>query len=179
MILLAVAGWSVAEAILFFFVADVAISFVALRWGWRKGVAAALAAALAASRGGALNYGWAASEPAGAVRTIVALPAIDQAQADAARASLAGKGEMAMLEGSLSGVPYKLYALAAGRDGRPLIPFLLATPLVRLPRFLFAALGTAAMSALLSRRLGLRARIGLLAGFWLIFYGWYFVVMPG
>lgn len=179
MILLGVAGWSFAEAILFFFVADVAISFVALCRGWRKGVAAALVAALAASLGGAVTYTWAASDPAGAERTILALPAIDQAQADAARASLAGQGEMAMLGGSLSGVPYKLYALAAGRDGRPLIPFLLATPLVRLPRFLLAALGTAAISALLSGRPGLRARLWLLAGFWLLFYGWYFAIMPG
>jgi membrane protein YqaA with SNARE-associated domain len=177
--LLAVAGWSVAEAILWFFVADVPISFVALRWGWRKGVAAAFVAALAASAGGAVTYQWAAADPAGAERTILALPAIDRAQADAARASLAAQGDMAMLKGSLSGTPYKLYAMAAGRDGRPFIPFLLATPLVRLPRFLLAALGTAAISALLGRRLSLRARCLILAGFWLFFYGWYFAVMPG
>lgn len=179
MILLLVAGWSVAEAILWFIVADVPISFIALRWGWRRGLAAAFVAALAAGAGGAITYQWAASDPAGAERTIVALPAIDRAQAGAARSGLIEQGEMAMLGGSLSGVPYKLYALAAGRDGRPFIPFLLATPLVRLPRFLIAALGTAAISALLGKRLSLRARFLILAAFWLLFYGWYFAVMPG
>lgn len=179
MVLLLVAGWSFAEAILFFLVADVPISFVALRWGWRRAAAAAFVAALAAAAGGAATYVWAASDPQGARAAIVALPAIDEALAAATRERLAADGNIAMLWGSISGVPYKLYALAAGSDGRPLLAFLLATPLARLPRFLFAAFGTAGLSFLLARRLGLRARLGLLAAFWLLFYSWYFWAMPG
>lgn len=179
MILLLVALWSFAEATLFFLVADVPISFIAVRWGWRRAVAAALVAALGATAGGAATYAWATSDPAGANAAILALPAIDEALIAATSEALAADGAAAMLRGSLSGVPYKLYALAAGSDGRPLLPFLLASPLVRLPRFLFAALGASAISALTARRLGLRGRLGLLAAFWLLFYGWYFATMPG
>ena len=161
------------------FVADLPISVIAVRWGWRPAAAAALVAALAAALGGAVTYAWAAADPGGAHQAIAFLPAIDEALVAATRARLAAEGNAAMFWGSLSGVPYKLYALAAGSDGRPLIPFLLATPLVRLPRFLFAAFGAAALSAWLSRWLGLRARLALLAGFWLAFYGWYFMTMPG
>jgi hypothetical protein len=50
-----------------------------------------------------------------------------------------------MLKGSLTGVPFKVYASEAGAAGLPLWLFMLASPIVRLPRFLVAAtLGAAA-----------------------------------
>jgi len=106
-------------------------------------------------------------------------PAIDAALIADTRAAFAADGAGAMLRGSLSGVPYKLYALAAGGSGAALVPFLLVSPLVRLPRFLFAALGTAVLSGLLSRWLGVRTRLLVLTAFWVVFYAWYFSVMPG
>lgn len=178
MLLALVALWAFAEAILFFLVADVPISFVAVRYGVRKGVVAALIAAVAATVGGAVTWLWAARDPAGATAMMAALPAIDAALIAETRAAFAADGRSAMFWGSLSGVPYKLYALAAGSGGMALALFLLASLLVRLPRFLFAALGAAALSRLLSRWLSLRARLAILAGFWLLFYAWYFSVMP-
>lgn len=178
MLLLVVAGWAFAEAILFVLVADVPISFVAVRHGWRAAAVAAVAAAVAAAAGGALVHAWAAADPGGATRMIVALPGIDPALvAETARGFAAG-GYMAMLAGSVSGVPYKLYALAAGVQGEPLIPFLLLSPFVRLPRFLGVALLAAALGRLASRRLGLCARLVVLTAFWLLFYIVYFAVMP-
>lgn len=179
MLLLAVAGWSFAEAILLFLVADIAISIVAVLQGWRAAVKAAFVAALAATAGGAASYLWAQGDPAGAHAAMLALPAIDGSLIAETAAELASGGNLAMLWGSLSGAPYKLYALAAGSGGRELFPFLLATPLVRLPRFLLAALLVSGISALLSRRLGLRLRLAILGLFWLIFYLWYFSTMPG
>lgn len=178
MLLALVAFWAFAEAVLFVLVADVAISFVAVRHGVRKGAAAALIAAIAATLGGAVTWLWAARDPAGVTAMMTALPGIDAALIAETEAAFAAGGRSAMFWGSLSGVPYKLYALAAGSGGMGLLPFLLASPLVRLPRFLFAALGAAALSRLLSRRMGLRVRLAILAGFWLVFYAWYFSVMP-
>ena len=179
MLLLTVAGWAFAEAILLFLVADIPISIVAVRHGWRRGAVAALVAAVAATLGGAATWLWAASDPASAAGAMLALPAIDAALISETRAALAADGAAAMFRGSLSGVPYKLYALAAGEGGMALAPFLLASPFVRLPRFLLAALGAAMLSRLLSRRVGLRGRLAILAGFWLVFYAWYLAVMPG
>ena len=179
MVLAPVAIWAFAEAVLFFLVADVPISAVAVRYGWKKGVTAALAAALAATAGGAAVWLWAAGDPAGAEATMAALPAINGALIAETRAAFAEGAVTAMFQGSLSGVPYKLYALAAGEGGMAAAPFLLASPIVRLPRFLLAALGAAAVSHLLSRWLGIQARLAILGGLWLAFYIWYFSVMPG
>lgn len=177
--LLIVAGWSFAEAILFFIVADLPISVIAVRRGWRAGLKAALVAALAATVGGAVTYGWSAADYESARAAILALPAIDEALAAAARDQLASEGAAGMFWGSISGVPYKLYALAASSEGQPLFPFLLLSPLVRLPRFLGAALIASAISALLAPRIGLRARLAILGLVWALFYAWYFWTMPG
>lgn len=179
MLLLVAAGWSFAEAILFFIVADVPISVIAVRWGWRVAFKAALAASLAAALGGAVTYSWANTDPVAARASILALPAIDGALADAAHNQLTNEGAAGMLQGSISGVPYKLYALAAGTDGRSLLPFLLLTPLVRLPRFLGVALLASGISAALAPRVGLRARLAILGLAWVLFYAWYFWTMPG
>lgn len=177
--LLAVAAWAVAEAILFFIVADVPISLVAVRSGWRTGIAAASVAAVAAAAGGAFVYAWAARDPAGADAAMIALPAIDAALVTESQARFAEDGYAAMFLGSLTGTPYKLYAAAAGSQGATLAPFLILSALARLPRFLFAAIGAAWLSHALSGRLSMRGRLVLLAGFWLLFYAWYFWAMPG
>lgn len=176
--LLLAAAWAFAEAFLFFIVADVPISWIAVRHGWRAGLAAALVASVAAAAGGALLYLWAANDPAGARAMVASLPAIDSAMIDSTAARFAEEGYRAMLSGSVSGVPYKLYALAAAGEGRSLLPFLLVTPLVRLPRFAGAALLAAGVSRLLSGHLSMRARLGVLASIWIAFYAFYFSVMP-
>jgi hypothetical protein len=178
LLLVLAAGWAFAEAILFFIVADVPISWIAVRSGWRPATAAAFGAAFAAAAGGALLYTWASADPTGAARAVAALPGIDEAMIAETAARFAKDGYWAMLEGSVSGVPYKLYVLAAAGAGRPLLSFLMLSVLFRLPRFLGAALGAAALSRLLARRLSMRFRLGLLGGIWLAFYAFYFSVMP-
>src|SRR5688500_7283535 len=176
--LLLAAAWAFAEAILFVLVADVPISWIAVRWGWRRAVAAAFVAALAAAAGGTFLYAWAAADPAGAAGAVAALPGIDAAMIAATAEQFSAHRYWAMLDGSVSGVPYKLYVLAAAGEGRPLIMFLLLSILFRLPRFLAAALAASALSRLLSGRLSMRARLGLLAAIWIAFYAFYFSVMP-
>lgn len=177
--LLLVAAWAFAEAILFFIVADVPISAIAVRSGFRAGAIASVVAALTASAGGLVVYLWAASDPSGAARRIAALPAIDFAMIEAASEASRDIGYPAMLLGSLTGIPYKLYALAAGTEGRPLLPFLLLSPLIRLPRFLLVSALAAGISRLLATRLSRRARLAILAVCWTGFYAFYFAVMPG
>jgi membrane protein YqaA with SNARE-associated domain len=177
--LLLVAGWAFAEAILFFLVADIPISFIAVRYGWRAGMKAALVAAVAAMLGGLVTYGWAAADPSGVTAMIQQLPAIDARLMATTRESFSDNSYVAMFWGSLSGIPYKLYALAAGVEGRALLPFVLLSPVLRLPRFLLAAALAASIGKLLSRRLTMRSRVILLAAIWLLFYVWYFMTMPG
>lgn len=171
-----VAAWSAAEAALFFLVADVPISWIAVRSGTKAAILAAIVAAIASMVGTAAVLVWAGSDPAGAAAAMAALPAIDAALiAEAAERSR--DGFAAILAGAFSGVPFKLFALEAAKDGGT--GLLLAAPLLRLPRFLLVALLVGGASRLLERWLTRRQRLLVLAGCWLAFYAAFFALMPG
>ena len=171
-----VAGWSAAESAIFFIVADVPISWIAVRSGTRAALLAALVAAVAAVAGAAVVQVWAGHDASGATATMAHLPAVDRALI-ARAASDYHQGALTMLAGSFSGTPFKLYALEAAKG--PDYRLLLLAPLIRLPRFLAVALFVGALSKGLSRWMDVRQRLVLLAMAWVVFYGFYFAVMPG
>jgi len=154
-------AWGFAEATLFFIVADVLLTFIAVALGLRVALRAALAAAIGAACGGLVMWRYGVSDPAAATRLLAAGMA-GMAMAD---------WPLAMLKGSVTGIPYKVYAVAAGKEGLPALLFFGITIPVRLARFALAASIVAAISALLRRRLDLRRRLMLLATFWVLFYG--------
>ena len=170
-----VAGWSAAEAAIFFIVADVPISWIAVRSGTKAALLAAIVAALASVAGAAAMLFWAGHDATGAAATMAALPGIDPALIKAAASAYHG-GPLALLAGSFSGTPFKLFALEAAREHS--IAFLLLAPLVRLPRFLAIALFVGGISRLLERWMTGRQRLSLLLVLWVAFYAWYFSVMP-
>ena len=170
-----VAGWSAAEAAIFFIVADVPISWIAVRSGTKAALLAAIVAALASVAGAAAMLFWAGHDATGAAATMAALPGIDPALIVEAASAYHG-GPLALLAGSFSGTPFKLFALEAAREHS--IAFLLLAPLVRLPRFLAIALFVGGISRLLERSMTGRQRLSLLLVLWVAFYAWYFSVMP-
>ena len=170
-----VAGWSAAEAAIFFIVADVPISWIAVRSGTKAALLAALVAALASVVGAVAVLFWTGHDPTGAATAMAALPAIDSALiAEAARRY--AEGFDAVLAGSFSGIPFKLFGLEAAKQGGAL--FLVLSPLLRLPRFLAIALFVGGISRLLERWMTVRQRLSLLLVLWIAFYAWYFTVMP-
>ena len=174
-----VALWAFAEAILFFIVADVPISYVALRYGWRPALWGALIAAVMAAVGGVCLVMLIQTSTISFKPLIAALPAIDTAMMRNAADDLADGGYWAMANGSFSGIPYKLYAYAAApAPPGGLGSFFIASVLARLPRFLAVALVVAGIGKLMPQRFGMKGRLMLLALCWTAFYGWYFTVMP-
>lgn len=171
-----VAGWSAAESAIFFIVADVPISWIAVRSGTQAALLAAVVAALASVVGAAIIFLWAAHDSSGAAATMASLPAIDPALIDRAAQNY-NQGAVAMLAGSFSGTPFKLYALEAAK--RPDYTLLLLAPLIRLPRFILVALFVGAVSHMLSRWMDVRQRLLLLGALWVLFYAFYFAAMPG
>lgn len=170
--------WALAEACVFFIVPDVPITLYAMRGGdWRGAVKLALIAAVGAMAGGAILYTWASADYGGASNFIANLPAIDTAMMRNTASDYATGGFIEMLKGAFSGVPYKLYALAAVEQGQSFGSLMLQTSLARLPRFLTVALGASAVSWCL-RSLSPRIRISVMLAFWLAFYLWYFSAMP-
>jgi membrane protein YqaA with SNARE-associated domain len=172
-----VAIWALAEAALWFIVADVPIMAVALRHGWRRGLTAACLAAVCAALGGLATMHWATVDPAGSRAAIEAVPGISPTLFDAAAAAYREGGWQAMLAGSFAGVPYKLYAHAAGIAGSGAAGFALASVVSRLPRFALVALVSGAIGPWLRRRIGERAMWALFAACWTGFYAWYFATV--
>ena len=171
--MLLVALWAMAEGCLFFVVADVPISWIGLHRGRRPALAAALLAAPMAALGG-LGIALATqAAPDDVHRILVQVPGIHEGLLTAARHGWAQHGFWAMLAGSFSGVPYKLYAHAATLGGLGLAKMFGLSVAARLPRFLMVAF----ISGWLGKKLPQsRKGLGHIA-FWLLFYACYFAAM--
>ena len=125
--------WGLAEATFFFIIPDVFLSFVAML-AWRstwKHIIAALAGALL---GGALLFHWSQADPEAAHVAVARVPFITPGMFAKVNAGFDKLGLLAVLAGSVSGIPYKLYAVEAPRVSTQ-VAFLLATPPARAVRF--------------------------------------------
>lgn len=169
--------WGAAEASFFFVVPDVWLSRIALR-SPRRAAAASLSACAGAVLGGALTYAWARRVPAGTSRQALRrVPAVSGAMIDRCEREVTRVGNRAMLGGPMRGVPYKLYARAAGLRHTSRLGFVAWTPPARLPRFLLVT-GLATASRAATRRwLGdgdsdRRAAVAHAVG-WTVFYAWF------
>lgn len=175
--ILIVALWAFAEATLFFVVADVPISAIGIRYGFRRAALAALVAAPAAASGGLIMQAWAAENPELCWKILDHIPGIGSRLITSAASAYAVKGMPAMLWGSFQGVPYKLYAYSAALTGTAAVPFFLASITARLPRFLLVAAVSASLRPPLQRWLTPRSVAILFLIFWSLFYAAYFTMM--
>ena len=170
--------WGLSEATIFFIVPDVIISLVALKYGVRGGAFACAASVVGAVLGGVLIYLWGARDINAARNFFDLLPAIAPTTIARASGEMVGPAfGLSMLQGSMTGVPFKLYASEAGAAGQSLLAFILLTPLVRLPRFLIAATG-AAVARRWAPHILQAHKFKLLAAFWVIFYALYWSFAP-
>lgn len=175
--MLAIAGlWGLAEATVFFVVPDVWISFVAMRRGWQAGLLAACLACIGALIGGALMYLWGGRDAASARHLLDMIPAISPGMIWVTGYQLKDAGPVGMILGAFTGVPFKIYAVEAGANGTGLGAFLGMAAIARITRFALAALIAAAAANILRRFYSERTILSLLAGFWIVFYAWYFTV---
>ena len=175
--LLLVAIWAFAEATVFFIVADVPISAIGLRQGWRASMLAALVATLAAALGGLVVLGWSHASPGSYHALLSRLPGISPALIDSTAADYAAQGWKAMLKGSVSGTPYKLYAAAAAGENANALAFLAASLAARLPRFMLVAALSGWIGKILRPRLSRCALTAAFFAFWILFYAAYFAAM--
>jgi membrane protein YqaA with SNARE-associated domain len=171
-------AWGFAEAVFFFVVADVAITLLTARSGFRTGLIASLWATVGALLGGIVVYLWAGADAGTVHRMLDLVPAISMGQIAAAKQHMADDWIMATLVGGFSGAPYKLYAAAAGEQGLSLLPFLAVSLVARLSRFLCSAAIAEGVAWLLGRAGQGRWTVPLIALFWIGFYAWYWTRMP-
>lgn len=170
--------WGLAEATLFFIVADVFLSLLVIWRGWRVAFFAALAAALGAVPGGALMLTWSAYDPAGLLSILERLPSVDAVMIKNAGEALAGDWFSAILAGAFSGVPYKVFAAQVWPAGIGTAAFLAATVPLRLARYFTVTACVAGIDFVLGKWLGLPIRITVLCGVWILFYAIFWSTFP-
>jgi membrane protein YqaA with SNARE-associated domain len=170
----ATALWGVAEATVFFIVPDVILTYAVVRFGFKAGVRLALVAAASASIAGIGMWLWGRNDSATAHHVMLMVPAIGPDLVARTARDLAGFWPLNLVLGAVTGVPYKLYAVAAGVRDIPLVWFVPASFVARLFRFLFSVGLTAAGVELLSRFGRRRWTYPVLTTGWVILYTVYF-----
>ncbi|MEL7188704.1 MAG: hypothetical protein AAGK17_04055 [Pseudomonadota bacterium] len=175
-----IAIWALAEATLFFIVADVPIMTLGIKVGVRKALLGAGIAAVFAAIGGAVIAHLTATSSLDIQGMMLMVPGINSDLLQQVMLDWELSGPVAMMIGSFSGVPYKLYAFAAGAQGAGwggLGGFFLASILARLPRFALVALVAGWLGPKLVERFGTRVVWSGFAVCWTAFYLWYWSVM--
>jgi len=181
-VFLIIAIWALAEAVFFFIVADVAVMALGVQAGTKTALKGAGVASLFAAIGGCCVYAWASLAPSSVYEFVTAIPAIDEALVEQVRLDWQTNGALGMFLGSFSGVPYKIYAYAAGtgsslQSSGMLAGFALASILARLPRFMLVAviageIGPRMIESFGKRRVWITFALG-----WTGFYAIYWSVM--
>ncbi|NNF89549.1 MAG: hypothetical protein HKM97_13555 [Acidimicrobiia bacterium] len=168
-------GWGFAEAVLFFVIPDVFLTFCAVRFGLRRSFRLALLATAGAVVGGLLVYGWAGVHPASAYAAMELLPGIDATMVETVRTDVATHGAAALLAGPWQGTPYKVFAAASGDLGLSPVGLALLTIPGRLARFLVSIAVAAYLRWFLTRWISQDAMISLWAAFWILVYTAYWL----
>lgn len=165
--------WGLAEGTFFFIIPDVFLSLVAIfdqRSSWKHIVCALLGATL----GGAVLFLWAAQRPAAAHVAVAHVPFVRESMFAQVQDGFRKSGPAAMAIGSVSGLPYKLYAVEAPQYCSA-TTFLLATPPARAVRFLLVWFGFGAIAAWLRKSRGMRTAtlLKIYAAIWFASYALY------
>lgn len=167
------AAWGFAEATLFFIVPDVLLTALALS-SLKRALRACLAAAAGAAFGGLVVYLTVSAWPERAAALLMSVPGISETTFATVRDLLEAGQFQGMLVGAFTGVPYKIFAAEAAREGYPLALFLLLTLLARLPRFALLSLLAWGLSRALGGSLQVRWKLALCMSLWAVFYVGYF-----
>lgn len=167
--------WGVAEATVFFLVPDVWISFMALR-SFSTGVRALLGALIGAVGAGSLLAVYAMLAPEAAYALVDAVPGVTP-EVFARASALADQPQPAgMILGSVSGLPYKVFAVLLGPEVS-LPAFAGTSVLARLPRFVGTLLLTWLVARFLLSNVSSRAVHGILFAVWCAIYAAFFALV--
>jgi membrane protein YqaA with SNARE-associated domain len=139
-------GVGLAEATFFLVIPDVFLSLVAIL-DWPRTWKHILAAIGGALLGGVLLFHWASGNSAAPRAAVARVPFIRENMFAKVDDGFRNQGLLSVLFGSVSGLPYKLYAVEAP-EFTSQAEFLLATPPARAVRFLLVWAGFGAVASL-------------------------------
>jgi membrane protein YqaA with SNARE-associated domain len=151
--------WGLAEATLFFIIPDVFFTLVAL-FSFRQSAKVVAACLGGAVIGGCIMYAAGQAAPAQTQALVLKVPFVSPAMLARTHIDLERYGIWTMAKGPWIGLPYKLYAVQAGRYARwPL--FLIATATARLGRFAFLWMVAALFGRLFRKGIASRPRVAI------------------
>lgn len=169
-------SWGFAEATFFFLVPDIYLTWLALRRP-RALIYALPLTLLGALLGGLLMYGLGTNHARFCFELLDWLPAVGPGLIEESARQLRSQGDSALLLGSVTGTPYKLYALWAGAQDMGMIRFALISIPARLMRWCVLIALSYALGRAIRRYAGERVALAVLGGAWLINYVIYFSLM--
>ena len=122
---------------------------------------------------------WGLSDLENAREILDRVPAISPALIATVGEDLRSRGALALFFGSVTGVPYKIFAVESASAGMSILSFIAWSLPARLLRFVGAALLAWCVAELLRRRGWSGVVLRLWAGFWILFYALYLYLVPG
>ncbi|MCC3267501.1 hypothetical protein [Arthrobacter gengyunqii] len=170
--------WGFAEATFFFVVPDVWTSWVGLRRP-KRALGTTVSALGGAMAGGAVTYWWGRKVAANTSRkALVKVPAVTDAMISEVDQEIAESGAASLLRGPTRGVPYKLYARAAGLQRTSLVKFLAWSVPGRMIRFLLVTVAVSGIAAVGRRRFPGLSERNISTIFWICWTAFYAVFIP-
>ncbi len=171
-------AWGFAEATFFFVVPDVWTSWVGLRRP-KRALGTTVSALGGAMAGGALTYWWGLTVAATTSRkALVKVPAVTDAMISEVEQEIAESGAASLMRGPSRGVPYKLYARAAGLQRTSLVTFLAWSVPGRMVRFMAVTMAVSGIAAVVRRRFPGLSERRISTGFWICWGAFYAVFIP-
>lgn len=171
-------AWGFAEATFFFVVPDVWTSRVGLRHP-KRALGTTVSALGGAMAGGALTYWWGRKRAAATSRqALMKVPAVTEAMISGVEQEMAESGAASLLRGPTRGVPYKIYARAAGLQRIPLLAFLAWSVPGRMIRFIVVTSAVSGIAAVGRRRFPGLSERNISTIFWMCWTAFYAVFIP-
>jgi membrane protein YqaA with SNARE-associated domain len=171
-------AWGFAEATFFFVVPDVWTSSVGLRRP-KRALGTTVWALGGAMAGGAATYWWGRKVAATTSRgALVKVPAVTDVMISEVEQEIAESGAASLLRGPTRGVPYKLYARAAGLQRTSLLAFLAWSVPGRMIRFIVVTTAVSGIAAVVRRRFPGISERRITAVFWICWGAFYAVFIP-
>lgn len=168
--------WGFSEAVCFFIIPDVILTFYALCNKKFKYVVYANAAAVSGAMiGGITVFVWSSISPEHAENFMLGIPAVHEYMIEHVHQTLENSIFTALITGPLFGVPYKLFASAAPEYTGMLI-FLLFTIPARLLRFLLVSSIAYLLSHYIFKNLSFWLKTVIWLIVWIIVYIIYFSI---
>jgi len=163
------ATWGFAEAVFFFIVPDVLLSFIALK-SLKRALFLSMVASVAAVAGGVLMYIWGSLAFSSAEGFLLFVPLISFDMIRFVEAEMAEHSFLALLLGPLYGTPYKIYATVSGAQSLNLLAFALVSFPARAARFVLVSIATNLIIGRLLAFSSFRKKALLLSALWITFY---------